>query len=222
MERKNERSSNYTDGERDLLADLVRERPIINSRSNSTESVREKNEAWQYVTQAFNAKGTGCVRSADSLKKQYDNMKQKAKKHQSLERMYLGKTGGGPPQAFPEKPDTWVEKTIDNSAGTWDPLDVSFGGDVKDDPICEGIYNRPSEVKRNDLSPAIGANSLKRQYETEAKELDKKFKYHSEMAQAKINHLKEFHELEMSFLREEFGLRLQFYKELILMLGQNK
>lgn len=81
MIKKVERGHNYTESERDALADLIAERPIIAVKANDFSTIRMKNEAWESLTKEFNAKASGPNRSTESLKNQYDNLKTQAKKN---------------------------------------------------------------------------------------------------------------------------------------------
>ncbi|KAL1489253.1 hypothetical protein ABEB36_014186 [Hypothenemus hampei] len=103
MEKK-QRSSNFSKEEELLLVEeVLKLKQIIENKKTNNYSNTEKNEAWQKVERAFNAKGAR-VRCLAQLKSKFDNLKTKARKYAVEHKNNYKGTGGGPSKPFNEDP----------------------------------------------------------------------------------------------------------------------
>ncbi|XP_065935774.1 myb/SANT-like DNA-binding domain-containing protein 4 [Magallana gigas] len=95
----------WTPLEREVLYEEVSKRiEVIDGKFKGASSGKaEKNRAWLEVTDVVNAKGTVKKRTVKQVKKQWSNMKQRAKKINSQTK-YPG-TGGGPKPPSPSPMD---------------------------------------------------------------------------------------------------------------------
>ncbi|CAH2096927.1 unnamed protein product [Euphydryas editha] len=90
------RVANFTADEKALLAQLVKNRPIIESKLTDGKSVVKKKSAWLSLTEEFNSNAHVHKRDTITLKRAWDNLKAMARKTRATERGHLIKTGGGP------------------------------------------------------------------------------------------------------------------------------
>lgn len=97
QQHKKPRSSNYTKTEKyDLCTIVAGFKSIIESKKTDAVTWKDKEAAWDTVASQFNALSPNATfRSADSLKKCYENIKHTAKKQSAEERNEIIKTGGG-------------------------------------------------------------------------------------------------------------------------------
>lgn len=88
---------NYTSEEKNVLISIVdKYKSIIENKTTNAVANNEKDKAWVLLCEDFNARGVKIYRDADSLRKQWSNMKQESKKKAAKERQELYRTGGGP------------------------------------------------------------------------------------------------------------------------------
>jgi len=91
---KRERKPNFSDEEiRFLLEGILVEKDLLQSKLQSSVTVRKKKEAWTRITAAVNARSSGVVRTEDDCRKKWKDMKSASLK----ERAQQKKTGGGGP-----------------------------------------------------------------------------------------------------------------------------
>ena len=91
---KRERKPNFSDDEvRYLLEGILTEKDIIQSKLQSSVTVKRKREAWMRIMAGVNARSSGVVRSEEDCKKKWKDLKSAVLK----ERVEQKKTGGGGP-----------------------------------------------------------------------------------------------------------------------------
>ncbi|XP_035457834.1 myb/SANT-like DNA-binding domain-containing protein 3 [Spodoptera frugiperda] len=93
---RRKRVANFTADEKILLAQLVKKRPIVESKITDGKSVAKKQVAWEQITQEFNSNANVHKRETITLKRAWDNMKAVTRKARAAERGNLIRTGGGP------------------------------------------------------------------------------------------------------------------------------
>uniref|UniRef100_A0A1Y1L814 Regulatory protein zeste n=1 Tax=Photinus pyralis TaxID=7054 RepID=A0A1Y1L814_PHOPY len=100
----NKKRVNYTQEEKKLLIHLVdSNKNIIENKDTNAVSNHQKDDVWKIIEQNFNKKCFNVFRDANSLRKQWSNMKQDSRKKAALERQELYKTGGGVAPALSSK-----------------------------------------------------------------------------------------------------------------------
>ncbi|KAJ8706251.1 hypothetical protein PYW08_002060 [Mythimna loreyi] len=99
MEDKKQRSANFTNYEKTLLAELVMKYKDIveNKRTDATSNV-QKAAGWTRLAQEFNSMSSNRNRTPNSLKTCWENIKRNTKKQVSDRKKQIFKTGGGQPQ----------------------------------------------------------------------------------------------------------------------------
>jgi len=97
--KKRVRSTNYTMEEKSYLINIIKKyKNIIESKQTDKLSWKDKSNAWETITNEFNATAlSGTYRTTESLKKFYENLKKDTRKMATQEKMELYKTGGGRP-----------------------------------------------------------------------------------------------------------------------------
>ena len=98
MAEKRKRSANYSDVEREMLADLMDSyKDVIEDKRHDVRNIKRKSEAWDKLTDTFNTDARVTKRTSKQLKHLWAHMKGNAKKEGSRYRRQLFYTGGGPP-----------------------------------------------------------------------------------------------------------------------------
>lgn len=91
---KTERTKNFTESEKMLLIALVKEKSsIIENKTTNSVSVREKEECWNNLKFQFMSRSNGVVRTVQSLKTCWENLKKRTKKQNAEKRQSVYKTG---------------------------------------------------------------------------------------------------------------------------------
>lgn len=111
MENKRLRTPNYTADEMSLLLNLVAKfKEIVENKKTDHVTWMEKKFTWKKIENLLNASSTNnTYRSADSLKKHYENKKSSVKKEVATEKILMLKTGGG---SYVPKPDPLKDLTL--------------------------------------------------------------------------------------------------------------
>ncbi|XP_026319152.1 uncharacterized protein LOC113229682 [Hyposmocoma kahamanoa] len=109
------------------LIDVIQSRPIIISKETNASTNKHKEEAWDSVTVAFNARCGSVPRTKQQLKLKWDNLKKAARKRAQQIRLNHLKTGGGKPDFI--LPDETLEKVSGLLGSTCSGFEVPFGGD---------------------------------------------------------------------------------------------
>lgn len=85
---KRDRSSNFTENDKELLLSIVPEYfSAIENKKTDGATVKEKNKAWEAVAEMFNAASTNDHRTWQQLKNSYNNIKRKLKKENADEKV---------------------------------------------------------------------------------------------------------------------------------------
>jgi len=94
MSTKRDRKPNFSEDEmRNLLEGILTEKELIQSKLQSSVTVKKKKDAWARVTAGVNARSSGAIRTDDDCKKKWKDMKSAALKVKVEQR----RTGGGGP-----------------------------------------------------------------------------------------------------------------------------
>lgn len=93
---KEKRAANFTKTEIDLLIDIVlKYKHIIENKTTSATTWRDKDEAWDKICSKFNAVSGNFPRSKKIICAKYDSIKKTIRKKCSLLKNEQTKTGGG-------------------------------------------------------------------------------------------------------------------------------
>jgi len=91
---KRERKPNFSECEmRHLLEGVLNEKELIQSKLQSSVTLKMKKEAWARITEGVNARSSGVVRTDEECKKKWKDLKSTSLK----ERLEQKRTGGGGP-----------------------------------------------------------------------------------------------------------------------------
>lgn len=90
---KKERTKNFTESDKMLLLELVQERcKILENKATNNCSVKEKEVCWEDLQMVFMSRSKGVVRTVQSLKTCWENIK-KNKKQYAEEKQLMYTTG---------------------------------------------------------------------------------------------------------------------------------
>nr|CAI5839753.1 unnamed protein product [Callosobruchus analis] len=95
MMEERKRAPNFTINEKTLLLNLIHQlKDVIENKKTNSKTWREKDEAWEKITEMFNAQSPEIYpRSKEALKKYYDNIKKNVRKEVADEKREMFKTG---------------------------------------------------------------------------------------------------------------------------------
>ncbi|KAK9703158.1 Myb/SANT-like DNA-binding domain [Popillia japonica] len=92
----NKRTTNFSQRDIDILVTLVRKHSaFIENKKTDAVTWRQKEEAWNNLTEEFNLHEGVVPRTAKNLKVKFDNIKKTTKKKFANEKQEIFKTGGG-------------------------------------------------------------------------------------------------------------------------------
>ncbi|XP_066581996.1 myb/SANT-like DNA-binding domain-containing protein 4 [Prorops nasuta] len=98
---KKERSSNFTTNELVMLLDIIKNfKHIVECKKTDTVTWKEKDDAWEKITELLNANGE-TERSKKSVLSKYNDMKKNLKKKLAANKAETFKTDGGIPIILP-------------------------------------------------------------------------------------------------------------------------
>ncbi|XP_050516283.1 uncharacterized protein LOC126891144 [Diabrotica virgifera virgifera] len=126
---KRSRGPNYSEREKQVLISIVyKYKDVIENKKTDGVTILQKEKTWKKIETEFNASSPGLInRSADSLKKYYDNRKKELRKEKAQEKIEVYRTGGGPCAKPPkmESSDEVLlsmvnEKTVSGILNTFD------------------------------------------------------------------------------------------------------
>ncbi|CAG9770028.1 unnamed protein product [Ceutorhynchus assimilis] len=104
---------NYSVSEKSLLLSIVqRFKNVVENKKTDAVTWREKDSAWEKIAEIFSSKSTGVLRTKDSLRKLYENLKKNVRKQVVDEKKLLICTGGGPPPAKKPKAENDLKEQI--------------------------------------------------------------------------------------------------------------
>ncbi|CAG9788628.1 unnamed protein product [Diatraea saccharalis] len=110
------RVANFTADEKALLAQLIKKRPIIETKFTDGKSIVKKKMAWGSVTEEFNCNAHVTKRDTITLKRAWDNLKAMTRKARATERGNLIKTGGGPSDLPPTSQQGAIISMVEEAA----------------------------------------------------------------------------------------------------------
>ncbi|CAH1382829.1 unnamed protein product, partial [Tenebrio molitor] len=78
---KRERGKNFTEKEKEIAISIIdRYRSIIENKASDGSSLKQRKDAWQKVSDEFNATSVSAPRGAEQLKILWSNLRRTAKK----------------------------------------------------------------------------------------------------------------------------------------------
>ncbi|XP_032682288.1 myb/SANT-like DNA-binding domain-containing protein 3 isoform X2 [Odontomachus brunneus] len=93
---KEKRGANFTKTEIDLLIDVtLKYKHIVENKKTDATTWKDKNEAWEKISNEFNAASGNFPRSIKTIRSKYDTIKKSIRKKCSLLKSEQTKTGGG-------------------------------------------------------------------------------------------------------------------------------
>jgi hypothetical protein len=96
-EMKRERTKNFNEFEKQLLIEITKEHEIVLSKQKDVTTTAKKEKAWKAIVERFNSNESVTRRDVDGLKACLHNLQVKAKREDSIRKVEIRKTGGGPP-----------------------------------------------------------------------------------------------------------------------------
>lgn len=91
---KKGRTKNFTEAEKMLLIELVQERcRILENKTTNNVSIKEKEDCWENLRMNFMSRSKGVIRTVQSLKTCWENIKKRTKKQYADEKQEIYKTG---------------------------------------------------------------------------------------------------------------------------------
>ena len=144
MASKTSRTTNFSEQEKLLLAELGRDFPEVEGKGYHNKTLTKKAKAWEEILTRFNSQNpNGIKRDLSQLQGCWRRLKLHSKKEHDLKRREARKTGGGKAPASPSE----VSKLVaDAPPASVNPLEQKFdddaGGqlDLKARQRCEGSY----------------------------------------------------------------------------------
>lgn len=145
---KRERSSNFVDGELELLVDLVvRHKHILENKKTDAVTANLKNKAWEELCKSFNSRSLNGYRSDKCLKSKYENLKKSVKIKLREVKSQPCPTGAGPAivQKTPNTLTILEEKIRSLNPLAFDGMVSQFDNDSAQDSniqvnIVENVY----------------------------------------------------------------------------------
>ena len=93
---KKKRSENFSKEEKALMVRLVADnKSVIENKRTDGMTIKEKERAWEKLTDMFNSRDFVRKRSTKQLKSFYDNFKRRSKQKKVQDKINIYKTGGG-------------------------------------------------------------------------------------------------------------------------------
>ena len=117
----------YSELEKSLLTELVgKYKDVLENKKNDYKIIQQKNTTWETLTQEFNSQSGVHKRESKQLKKCWENIKSRAKKHLAKEKREAKLTGGGTALPVQDEGATAVASII---TGQIESLDNPFDDD---------------------------------------------------------------------------------------------
>ncbi|XP_050358557.1 uncharacterized protein LOC126778868 isoform X1 [Nymphalis io] len=107
------REANFTAYEKNLLAKLIKKKPIIEAKLIDAKTVAKKQTAWDLITSEFNSNANVQKRETITLKWAWDNMKAFARKAHATKTGNLMRTGAVPHASSPPQRDATMSMIED-------------------------------------------------------------------------------------------------------------
>ncbi|KAK5644375.1 hypothetical protein RI129_005675 [Pyrocoelia pectoralis] len=112
QQQKRKRAPNFTPDEQLLCLNIIKKyKSIIENKKTNSVTLKEKEETWNKISTEYNScSPVGLLRTADNLKKLYENKKKETRKYAANEKREILLTGGGKIKLFN---DPTLEATLD-------------------------------------------------------------------------------------------------------------
>ena len=128
MASKPSRTTNFSEQEKLLLAELGRDFPEVESKGCDSKTLAKKTKAWEEILTKFNSQNVnGIKRDLSQLQGCWRWLKLQSKKEQDLHRREARKTSRGKPPASPSEVSKLVADVIPASIN---PLEQEFDDDA--------------------------------------------------------------------------------------------
>ena len=127
MASKMSRTTNFSEQEKLLLAELGKDFPEVESKGYDSKTLAKKAKAWEKILTRFNSQiPNGIKRDLSQLQGCWKRLKLQSKKEHDLHRREAKKTGGGKAPASPSEVSKLVADALPASVN---PLDQEFDDD---------------------------------------------------------------------------------------------
>ena len=128
MTAKTRRTTNFSEQEKLLLAELGRDFPEVESKGYNSKTLAKKAKVWEEILTRFNSQNpNGIKRDLSQLQGCWRRLKLQSKKEHDLHRREARKTGGGKVPASPREVNKLVADVLPASVN---PLEQEFNDDA--------------------------------------------------------------------------------------------
>ena len=128
MTSKTSRTTNFSEQEKLLLAELGKDFPEVESKGYDSKTLTKKAKAWEEILTRFNSQiPNGIKRDLSQLQGCWRRLKLQSKKEHDLHRRETRKTGGGKAPASPSEVSKLVADVLPASVN---PLEQEFDDDA--------------------------------------------------------------------------------------------
>ncbi|KAJ7378909.1 hypothetical protein OS493_019603 [Desmophyllum pertusum] len=132
MASKSARTTNFSEEEKLLLAELGREFPEVENKGYNSNALTKKAKAWDEILRKFNSQNpNGIKRDLNQIQGCWKRLKIQSKKEHDMQRRESRKTGGGKAPASPSQVCKVVADVIPASVN---PLEQEFDDDAEGEP----------------------------------------------------------------------------------------
>lgn len=132
MASKSGRTTNFSEEEKLLLAELGRQFPEVDSKGYNSKTVTKKAKAWEEILKKFNSQNpNGTKRDMNQIQGCWRRLKLQSKKEHDLQRRESRKTGGG---KAPASPSQVCKLVVDVIPASINPLEQEFDDDAEEEP----------------------------------------------------------------------------------------
>ncbi|CAH1110030.1 unnamed protein product [Psylliodes chrysocephalus] len=162
LKTETKRAPNYSVKEKSLLLNILYDsKNIIENKKTDSTTWREKDEAWQNITNIFNSQTVDCPRSKDSLRKYY-NIKKSVRKEVLKEKLQIKQTGGRVAEKTEEDCTKDLVLGLINEKTVFG-LNTSFGGDTNEIPSnIDAKVTMPDQVETTEGATSAACGNPKK------------------------------------------------------------
>ena len=154
---KENQRTNYTSQEKWLILELVSpHKNVINNKAKGSGPNIAKAKVWEELVRQFNSSGSiQTKREWTQLRKEYENMKDRAKREDARIKSSRRLTGGGPGLG---EVSEMTKKIMSHCASTFEPLDNAIDSDVNHHDLVQKL-DKPDDapVVIDDVGPITPA-----------------------------------------------------------------
>ena len=153
MASKMSRTTNFSEQEKLLLAELGKDFPEVENKGYDSKTLAKKAKAWEEILTRFNSQiPNGIKRDLSQLQGCWKRLKLQSKKEHDLHRREAKKTGGGKAPASPSEVSKLVADTLPASVN---PLEQEF-----DDDAGEELHLRSDKDDREVITCSVEPSVL--------------------------------------------------------------